>query len=507
MPSLGNNTAAHKIGLRQGRFSSLAFFMNNQSFSVLSLVAILGFLYGKTLASGLTWANGGTDGGDLISAAAVQGVAHPGGYPLYLLLAQVFQTIIPGNLAFRTNILSAVCMILAVLIVFSSAYQLLHGKPFAGLAAWSAALAFGISPLVWSQAVITEVYALQTLLTVVIVRQSLSAGSKWNNDLLRGFIAGLSLGNNLTSVFLLPLLLWDGNSPCQDLKKHLGKRFGGLVAGSLIYIFLPLWASGQPPINWGNPVTLSAFFNLLTGRLYQSNFTDLYALDRLRGLIGVFLAQVGLPGLFITAFHLFGGWKIIKETIPLLWVFIIYSIFSLFYGTIDSYVYLIPCVMVLCLWIAEGLQEIIQIMGSRWKNAWIPFGVLIMAALTAQVIQTIPRVDASRDTRAETFGQSLMRKLPKNAIVFTADDETTFTLWYFHYGLDQRADLAVIAQGLLRFDWYRETLRSTYPNLFVPDGNHLSAGDVAAANPERPFCLLSDHQPIIPTTCSNGVTE
>ncbi len=506
MPFSGSKNSTYEDSLRQGRFASLAFFIDHRFYATLSLALILGILYGKTLAPGLTWANGGTDGGDLISAAAVHGVAHPGGYPLYLLVAQVFQAVIPGNLAFRTNVLSAVCMILAALVVYSAACQLLRGKSFAALAAWSAALTFGISPLVWSQAVITEVYALQTLLTALIILQALTGKSKWNNDLIRGLVAGLSLGNHLTSVILLPLLLWDGNAPCRNIKKHLGGRTGGLLIGSLIYTLLPLWASGQPPVNWGNPVSLPAFFELLGGRMYQSNLTGLYALERLRGLAGVFLAQVGFPGLFITVFLLFGGWKAIKETAPLLWIFMAHAIFSLFYGTIDSFVYLIPCVMVLCLWIAAGLQEIIQILTTFWRAAWIPAGVLIIAAITARAIQTFPRVDASHDSRAETYGQSMMQDLPKDAIISTADDESTFTLWYFHYGLKQRNDLAVMAKGLIRYDWYRETLRSTYPNLIVPEGENVTATDVATVNPERPFCVLPGPQ-VIQINCSQNAHD
>ena len=48
-------------------------------------------VYLASLAPGLTWANFGADGGDLIAAAATGGVAHPTGYPFYLLLARLFQ--------------------------------------------------------------------------------------------------------------------------------------------------------------------------------------------------------------------------------------------------------------------------------------------------------------------------------------------------------------------------------------------------------------------------------
>ncbi len=42
------------------------------------------------------------------------------------------------------------------------------------------------------------------------------------------------------------------------------------------------------------------------------------------------------------------------------------------------------------------------------------------------------------------------------------------SLWYFHYALHQRPDLVVIANDLLPFDWYRQNLRYTYPDLIMP---------------------------------------
>src|SRR5579859_1762005 len=80
-----------------------------------ALAVLLGSLlvYLSTLAPGLTWANNGADGGDLITAAATGGVAHPSGYPTYLLLVRLFLALPLGTLAFRANLFSAVCAALA----------------------------------------------------------------------------------------------------------------------------------------------------------------------------------------------------------------------------------------------------------------------------------------------------------------------------------------------------------------------------------------------------------
>ena len=162
------------------------------------------------MATGLTWANGGSDGGDLVTAAAVGGVPHPTGYPVYLLLAKLFQVIPIGSLAYRTNLLSAVCMTFASVVLYTLVVQNLvargtHQPQVAGLVA---GFAFGLAPLVWSQSVITEVYALHALLVAILLflyTQPLDRSTyRW-----RGLCLGLALGNHITSILLLPIFVID----------------------------------------------------------------------------------------------------------------------------------------------------------------------------------------------------------------------------------------------------------------------------------------------------------
>src|SRR5256885_17261742 len=70
-------------------------------------------LYLATLAPGL----GGTvDSAEFQQAAYSLAIVHPTGYPLYLLLARLWITLLPlGDVAWRVNLLSAVCAVAAVL--------------------------------------------------------------------------------------------------------------------------------------------------------------------------------------------------------------------------------------------------------------------------------------------------------------------------------------------------------------------------------------------------------
>ncbi len=62
----------------------------------------------------LSWANGSQDGAELITASATLGVPHPPGYPTYTIIGKLFSLLPLGTVAFRFNLLSAVCTAAAV---------------------------------------------------------------------------------------------------------------------------------------------------------------------------------------------------------------------------------------------------------------------------------------------------------------------------------------------------------------------------------------------------------
>jgi len=285
------------------------------------LVISLSGVYLISMAPGLTWANYGTDGGDLITAAATGGVAHPSGYPVYLLLARLFQLLPVGSLAFRTNLMSAVAAVAAAVLVYELVTRAAlplseRGNWLAGLAS---AYAFGLSPLIWSQAVITEVYALHALFVASILYLSTEYLSvrfaQKQLDRFLGLLVGLAIGNHLTSILFLPILFFakfvqsSGILPGTSLKaswrldiRGLLNRLIWLGIGLLAYLSLPLRALANPPINWGNPATPFGFVWLVSGRLYQD---ELFVLtlasiwERCQVIAALLLGQFGILGLVI----------------------------------------------------------------------------------------------------------------------------------------------------------------------------------------------------------------
>ncbi|MBU3665213.1 MAG: DUF2723 domain-containing protein [Chthoniobacterales bacterium] len=119
------------------------------------------------------------DSGEFIAAAQHFGVPHPTGYPLWTLLAWLFQLLPIGNAAWEVNLFSGLCGALAVGATTLLASSMLRWMmPWWGgdgrtstlpqmmiaLIAGSCGLLFAFSFSFWTQAVIAEVYTLHGLL-------------------------------------------------------------------------------------------------------------------------------------------------------------------------------------------------------------------------------------------------------------------------------------------------------------------------------------------------------
>ena len=468
-------------------------------------------VYLATIAPGLTWANDGSDGGDLITAAATGGIAHPTGYPLFILLARLFQFLPIGSLAFRTNLMSALAAAIAALIVYKIVAKSLSSIPIPmkALAGLSAGFAFGLAPLIWSQAVITEVYTLHVMFMGLLLFLSVFVSTDQNKhkrlDLLVGAIFGLAMGNHITTIFILPVILLTTIrvKPNQGSKiiwkqyihlngRALFQRLIGIGLGLLVYIILPLRANTHPPVNWGNPSSLGGFIWLVTGKLYQGLILDLnipFIMQRAQTAIALLLEQFGIIGLCIGFIGLILFFKPNSLNISMLWIVFISFTFAIGYGTSDAYLYLIPAFLCFAVWIGVGLGSLMVSLSRHSNYIGYLLGLIITVIFLIQGWSAWSHVDASHDQRAETFGKSVLSIAPTDAIVFAKGDEAVFSLWYFQYALQERTDLAIISTDLLQYGWYLYTLQNTYPKLNLP-GSYLFKESVITANPRRSVCYV-----------------
>jgi hypothetical protein len=428
-------------------------------------------VYSLTLAPDLTWAHGGNDGGDLIVAAYTLGVGHPPGYPAYTLLAHLFTLLPWGSVAFRVNLFSAMGAAVAAGSVALAFSKLLmrERKWDVFLGAMVAAWELAFMPLLWRQAVITEVYAVHAAfvaLTIWLALRFNKHPTTWAAFIL-GLVWGIAFGFHLTSIFLLPIIIWGLSSHIEKTKifrfwAALSLGFG-IAFLQWLYIIL---RAGRGAVTWGNPTTLDGWWWLTSGQLYKGyvfSFPIEGWLPRLSYLTGSLLTGLGpiavlfgLAGCALLVRHRSGLALAMGTTA------IAYIVFAIGYNTTDSDNYTISALIIFCIAIGCGVICTIDDLRSRWGARGLIAGwTIIFVMLGLSVLLHWPRISLRVDHDAMLFGEKVMQAAPASAVLLTDEDRATFSLWYFRYVLGQRPDTIIMDKELLAFDWYQAQMGVT----------------------------------------------
>ncbi len=180
-----------------------------------SLVALVVYVFTLQPNTGLE------DSGEFVTAAMHLGVPHPPGYPLWTIISYLFTKLVPfGNVAFRVNLVSAVFGAMAVG-VFSlltthslrwvlGSIQKVGAETAATLAAVggvTAALVLAFSEVMWSQAVIAEVYTMNAFflgLTLLLFYRWVRCPSDEWSLIFTALSLALGLTNHHTLFFIFP---------------------------------------------------------------------------------------------------------------------------------------------------------------------------------------------------------------------------------------------------------------------------------------------------------------
>ncbi len=211
------------------------------------------------------------DSGEFITAAQHFGVPHPTGYPLWTLLAWLFQLLPLGNIAWEINLFSGLCGALAVGVTTLLASAMLRwmmpcwaqdDRPappaVVSLVAGSYGLLFAFSFSFWTQAVIAEVYTLHGLLIGLFLLSLYWWVRRPERDLpilATFFTFSLCMSNHHLTLALAPLPL---------LVPLLVRRsvfwevlVASVVSASLVYLGFA-WLS-KDPTTWSTAVRFFYF--------------------------------------------------------------------------------------------------------------------------------------------------------------------------------------------------------------------------------------------------------
>lgn len=409
------------------------------------LAGSLAFIvYLSTIAPDITWSNFSSDGGELITASMTLGIAHPPGYPTYIFLGKLFSLLPVGTIALRYNLFSAVSLSVAAAFCTATAFEILP----AGKAVWAAALAsglaFALSPLVWSQAVVAEVYALNLALLSIFIWSLLTKRS----SLLSGFLLGLAITTHLTSLLMLPIGFG------LALRGKRSRLAVGIIFGLLPLLTLPILGQLDSPVIWGEPSTFEGWWWLATAQLYRANIhlpdTWQSMLVHLSQWSNTILSQFAWIGWLFVIVGIFANQLGKKTSSWLLASSAIYAGFSITYSTDDAILNFLPALLLLTPLLAAGLIRL---------RYWALLFPLLLFALNFQA------QNLRHEQRLRPMVQTILREIPENAIIVTPGDQSIFSLWYFHHVEGWRSDLILVDTNLLAFDWYRERLASQYPEL------------------------------------------
>jgi hypothetical protein len=415
------------------------------------LVAGLGaaVLYAATVAPDLT----AGDSGELATAAAVWGLAHPPAYPLWTGLAHFWiRLLAPAGFTpvTATNLLSAALTALAIGLAAATLRRLAGNA----LAALAAALALAATGPVWAGAVVTEVYALLLLLVVALAATLLAAPAREAGPgrlCAAGALAGLAVtAHQLALLPLLVALPWFVRA-ARTPRRAAWVALGGVI-GLLPLLLVPLRAAASPDLRWGwhDASDLWGY----CGRAIYGRPAAAWQVWPVRvwRLAGVLVAGVGAAGLALAA----AGWwtearrrggrrgaALASAALPTLALPALAAL-APFTADADGASRVAPFLIVTAPALAAG-----------WAFAFAAWGRLVrargrVAAATGVLLFPLvlawtqgPYHDHRRETAARLYAEDLLRGVPTGGTLLVDGDNEAFPLLYLRVVEGRRPDVVV----------------------------------------------------------------
>jgi hypothetical protein len=429
-----------------------------------ALVVLFGVLYAGTLAPTVLpyGAPDTLDSPMLQAEVSVLGIGHPTGYPTYMMLTHLFTYLPIGDPAYGINLASAVYGVAAVLVIYIAGLRLCRQA----VAAVTGALAFGLSDAFWGQAVISEVYTLEALLVALVILALLV----WRDTraerylLLSAFLVGLSLTHHLTSVLLVPaapaFVVLTERSVFSKVGLML-KSLGLFLFGLLPFLYLPIRAIMQAPLNEADPSTPWRFLLLVTGGSFLAESSEkgrhcspsalaladpstklgLFA----NHLLGQFSIILMLVGVFAAIFLLFRDRAAAILLGTLFFGCLGQAVVYLQLGIEDFYVFLIPTFLAFGLCISVGLEALLRgaeglTVGSASRIIVFILSLLMLVIPLVGVREAYVAHDRSGDFGGRTTIETVASNVKQNATIL----HHRSPLWYMVLVERRRRDLTLV---------------------------------------------------------------
>jgi hypothetical protein len=306
--------------------------------------------------------------------------------------------------------------------------------------------------------------------------------------LLFAFFLALGFTNHLTTLMILPGIAYLYFSRYKynstSYKKLVIMILFFIPVLILIYSYLPIRASQNPIINWGNPLDWERIHRHITGKQYQvwlfssfdsagKQFSYFWSLLPFEFFIGLLLAIIGL---FVSLL------KLRKLGLFILITFAFTVLYSINYDIHDIDSYFLLAFVMLAFFATFGALKILE-MKSLPKN----YGLIGLAiVLVIQLFFNFIKVNQSGVYTFEDYTKAVLNTVPENSIIFSYQwDYFISASYYYQYVEDYRTDVTVIDKELLRRSWYYNQINNHDSEVLVGVNNEIDQFMIALQPFER----------------------
>ncbi len=399
------------------------------------LVLILGVVYVSTLLPGVGYSG---DTGKFQFVGRVLGTPHGPGYPTYIVLNHLFTKLFPiGSLAYKANLLSALFSIVSSLFLFrilKVVFNLENGMAFI------TSLTFGLTPALWSQSVVAEVYTLHILFVTIVLYFLI----KWNktsqdrNFLIACAFYALSFGNHLITITLLPAIIYfvwvTDKKVFTDIRKIIWVTLFIVVAAlQYSYFFWRFYAPHTSYLEMQTP-NFEIFFRYVAGRhiprIFSFSIKQVIS-ERIPLFLGLLLKQY----LSLIPIAIFGMFRFKNKTVNifLLLCFLGNMLFAINYNSTEDnmFVFFLPNYLIVAIYVGIGLDSIYTLLfrkGFLFRSSLlflIPIGLLFV---------NYGKVNQHNNTQVAKEIEAVLKIVKKDAIIISPNYHYSEYFWYYLIG-------------------------------------------------------------------------
>lgn len=436
------------------------------------------------------------DSGDLVTAAALMGVPHPPGYPLYTFAGFLLSKLPLFTVSWRITLLSSLPHAITVGLVYALVVRLTKSKA-AGL---FASLVLVGNYLFFLYSVTPEVFALLTMFFIILFTLVYIWYETKNNRYLlwAGFVFGLSLTHHHVILFWVPAALFLITKAVKSGRiaiLSLGHCLMYFLLGLLPYAYAPIAGLGDQIINWDRPVSIPGFIRLITradygsfvsGPMFGTSISErvvsFVAVFRFLPLdftvVGIFLAASGLW--FLWHKHRDFALYCLLAALCVGPVFLMYASFPLASAfTLGTYErFLLPVYVLVALLAGIGFFQFqlwVKGVGGKVfkkKSKLLLMGVsvvLFLYPISVGYVTVYKMIGIRDDMTAEHLAGDILHTIPDGAIVLLGRDTALFTTQYLRYAKGVRPDTIVLHASALPSSDYRAVLKKRFPGLLIPE--------------------------------------